>query len=70
MQKEGSSAIAEEPSFLISNVRDQELPTMIPTDCSQAYSHNPIISPSRHHKFPLQPPAYKQAVAAIHDNKT
>lgn len=63
MQKEGSSAIAEEIlPFLISNVRDQELPTMIPTDCSQAHSHNPIISPSRHHKFPLQPPAYKQVL--------
>ena len=59
----GTPSNRSEPSpFLISNVRDQELPTMIPTDCSQAYSHDPIISPSRHHKFPLQPPAYKQVL--------
>ena len=66
MQKEGRVKKLEIFShvlpFLISNVRDQELPTMIPTDCSQAYSHDPIISPSRHHKFPLQPPAYKQVL--------
>lgn len=66
MQKEGRVKKLEFFShvlpFLISNVRDQELPTMIPTDCSQAYSHDPIISPSRHHKFPLQPPVYKQVL--------
>ena len=63
MQKEGSSAIAEEIlPFLISDVREQALPAMIPTDRSQVHSHNPIISPSRHHKFPLQPPAYKQVL--------
>ena len=64
VQKEGSFCYSRRnPSFF--NIQCQgfkELPTMIPTDCSQAYSHNPIISPSRHHKFPLQPPAYKQVL--------